>query len=156
MCSTVHFKRLLLCDDSTTTQTASDAKRQAFEVFLFCFQQRGRGDHAGLGASYLLTDPNMPPTSMYTYVATIDAIQYGSKPPLLTSPAALWNGYGHNYYNTGRSTVLGHIVWLAGAVMPGVPNTPYSLTHTTIGTNPTVLAAVEGDLISFYRQLPGN
>ena len=36
MCSTLHFKRLLICEDSTT-QTASDAERQAFEVFLFCF-----------------------------------------------------------------------------------------------------------------------
>jgi hypothetical protein len=35
MCSTVHFKRLLICAYSTTTQTASDAERQAFEVFLF-------------------------------------------------------------------------------------------------------------------------
>jgi hypothetical protein len=40
MCSVIHFKRLLACEDLTTTQTASDAKRQAFEVFLLINQPK--------------------------------------------------------------------------------------------------------------------
>jgi hypothetical protein len=42
VCTIVHSKRLLACDGSTTTQTASDAERQAFGAFFAALPEKVR------------------------------------------------------------------------------------------------------------------
>jgi hypothetical protein len=102
-------------------------------------------------ANWMLTHPPITGTAHVTFAGTVDAIQYGSAgTTLTTSPAALWNGVGYNYYETRQSGLPIGTPHMAGVVA----NVQYpTLNHVMIGVNPTVWFNVDTNLQDTFDEL---